>query len=105
MKNIYISVLCLFCLLISGNALAKTNVEKTIKTKCFVTLYGGEQTILYQIIKESSFDHLAKKLTNSSTMTTLSDKRMKVYNVIECAKTSDTFKNQFALAIEKITPY
>ncbi|MDO6445837.1 TapY2 family type IVa secretion system protein [Colwellia sp. 1_MG-2023] len=105
MKYIFISVLCLFFLLISGNGLANTKVEKTIKTKCFVTLYGGEQTILYQIINESKFNKLADLLTNTSTMTTLSDKKMKVYKVIECVQTADNFKNQLALAVEKITPY
>lgn len=91
----------------SFNTLATPNQNrevKTIETKCFVTLYGGKQTILYQIIKENHFTNLANKLTNSSTMTTLSDKKQKVYKVVECVKTSEEFNSQMALAVEKITP-
>lgn len=106
MKKLFILVIGLFFVSSSFYTLAKSDAkqEKTIKTKCFVTLYGGEQTILYQIIKENQFTNLANKLTNSSTMTTLSDKKQKVYKVVECVKTSEEFNSQMALAVEKITP-
>lgn len=106
MKKLFILITCLYFAISSCDTLAKAGnkEEKTIKTKCFVTLYGGEQTILYQIIKEKNFNSLATKLTNSSTMTTLSKSKKKVYKVFECVKTSDNFQNKFALAVEKATP-
>jgi hypothetical protein len=106
MKNLYILFISTCFVALSFTTFAKNNSkeEKTIKTKCFVSLYGGEQTILYQIINENMLKNLANKLTNSSTMTTLSENRQKVYKVFECVKTTDDFKNKFALAVEKVTP-
>lgn len=106
MKKSLIFVVCLFFAAVSFHTFAKSQEkeEKTIKTKCFVTLYGGAQTILYQIINESSLSNLANKLTNTSTMTTLSKEEKKVYKVFECVENSEQFKNKFALAIEKVTP-
>jgi hypothetical protein len=106
MKKLFTLIVSLYFAIASCDTLAKSGDKeaKTINTKCYVTLYGGEQTILYQIIKENTFKNLATKLTNSSIMTTLSKNKQKVYEVFECVQTSDNFKNKFALAIEKVTP-
>lgn len=106
MKKLFLLVMCMSITVLSLNSLAKSKSkeEKLINTKCFVSLYGGKQTILYHIIKENKLKNLANNLTNTSTMTTLSEDKQKVYKVFECVKTSDNFKNQFALAIEKVTP-
>lgn len=106
MKKLIILVVSFCSVVASFYSFAQTKDKEgeKINTKCFVSLYGGAQTILYQIINENDFSNLANRLTNTSTMTTLSENKQQVYKVIECVKKSDKFKNKFALAIEKVTP-
>ncbi|MDT0602403.1 TapY2 family type IVa secretion system protein [Thalassotalea castellviae] len=105
MNKILLFVVSTTLMIVSHQGIAKSSIQdNTIKTKCFVTLYGGQKTILYQIINAKELSQLPKTLTNSTTMTTLSEEKQKVYKVTECTKSSEPFKNKFAQAVEKITP-
>jgi hypothetical protein len=105
MNKIILIAVSAILMIVSHQGEAKPSKEgNTIKAKCFVTLYGGKKTILYQIIQADKIKALPKMLTNSTTMTTLSEEKQKVYEVTECIKSSEPFKNKFAQAVEKITP-
>ncbi|MEW6991030.1 TapY2 family type IVa secretion system protein [Colwelliaceae bacterium 6441] len=104
MKN-YIVYLIMMLITYSSNSLAEANknTDKKVKAKCFVELYGGKKTIVYQIVKETQFSQVSKRLVNKSMMTTLADKKQKIYQVIECAKGDDDFINKDAIGVEKVT--
>jgi hypothetical protein len=105
MKKIYLLIVSTFLILPSFNSVSASNnkTENKVKARCFVSLYGGQQTIVYQIINEKRFKNLSTSLTNKTVMTTLSENKQKIYEVIECVKNDDPFTDNNALAVEKVT--
>lgn len=94
-------------LLFSFNAVSFESTDKKqnkkIETKCFVELYGGQQTIVYRVVNNNKFEQLTRFLVNKSVLTTLSDKKQKIYKVIECARLTDDFKSSASKSMESIT--
>jgi lipid-A-disaccharide synthase-like uncharacterized protein len=86
----------------AGFAIENENNTK-IKVKCYVELFGGKRTIVYHMVKENKLNILSQGLNNKSFMTTLSDKKQKIYQVLECVPNENVFKNINAIAVEKVT--
>jgi len=104
--NKYLKCLLVGALLTTTHMTSAANKHETnkIKAKCYVELYGGQNTIVYQMVKENNILKLAKVLANRSVMTTLSNKKQKIFKVVECQEANSPFGNTQAAAKEKITP-
>lgn len=101
MKSLFkLIVMIIIVTLSQAKAYAAT---KKIHAKCYVELFGGERTIVYQILKQEKFKKLEKSLKNKKLITTLSDKKQKVYSVLECVENSEMFTSDRANFIEKTT--
>jgi len=74
--------------------------QRKVTAKCFVNLYGGQQTIYYRTIKKKQLAKLAEKLTNKMIMTLRSNKKKKVFQVKECVLREDKFSGSQAREIE-----
>ncbi len=104
--NKYLKCLLVGYLLTTTHMTSAASKQKTdkIKAKCYVELYGGQNIIVYQMVKENNILKLPKILANRSVMTTLSNKKQKVFKVVECQEENSPFGNTQAVAKEKITP-
>jgi len=101
---ITLSLLSLMTYALNGNA--QRNEQdlisvKKIKVKCYVQLYGGNETIVYHMIKAKKISSLEKTLVNKKVMTTTSINKEKIYQVNECVPYVEKFTNNNANLIEK----
>lgn len=100
--KIYLIVLFALSGIFSQFVQGKENTTK-VTAKCFVHLYGGQQTIYYRTINEKKLVKLAKQLTNKMIATEHSDQKKKVYQVTECILQSDEFSDPWAQQVEAKT--
>ena len=102
MKTLMI-VVCLLLTLISYEGIAKKNdnIPFLIETKCFVELYDGYSTIVYQMVGEKQLKKLTKTLVDSFALTTFSAEELQISKVFECTLLNDKFTNIQAITVEK----
>jgi len=98
-KSMIISLLLVF----ASSASADQDISKKVTAKCFVNLYGGQQTIYYRTISEVQLPNLAKKLSGQMVSTVYSNKKKKIYKVNECILQSSEFNDAWARQLEAKT--
>lgn len=86
------------------HAVQNTEEIAKVTAKCFVNLYGGQQTIYYRVIDSTQLNGLADSLVNSMIVTLNSGKKKKVYQAKECVLKSEDFSDPWARQIEEKTP-
>ncbi len=101
--TLVIHLMLLVCFSFASYAAKNEIKSKKVKAKCFVEVLGGQNTIVYQMIRENKLSGLGEKLTNKSLHTTLSDKKVKIYKVNECVLDSEEFSTVTAKSVEKLT--
>ena len=95
----------IFLLLLSlmSNASAEQASIKKITAKCFVNLYGGQQTIYYRKIDPIKLANLAENLSGKMITTVYSNQKKKIYKVNECILKENEFSDAWARQIEAKT--
>lgn len=101
MKSYYFIFVLLTCLF--SQKVQSEEVPTKVTAKCFVSLYGGQQTIHYRIIDPKKLAKLADNLANKMIMPLHSSKKKKVYQVKECVLKSAKFVDLWARQIEEKT--
>lgn len=106
MKNILIHII--FIGIVGGYA-TNTNAnegktDRKVEVKCHIELYGGGDSIYYQVISEKKMNTLPMTIVNRNIDVVTSSKKQKVFKVNECVPINKDFSSKLAREKEKNTP-